>query len=49
MVYSKMNKPENTPIEQILNSEDVEARETFPTFENCTGKTCYDIKNNGFS
>ena len=39
-----MNKPENTPIEQILNSKDVEARETFPTFENCTGKTCSDEK-----
>ena len=44
-----MNKPENTPIEQILNSKDVEARETFPTFENYTGKPCYDVKNNGFS
>ena len=39
----------NTSIEQVLNSKDVEARETFPTFENCTGKTCYDVKNNGFS
>ena len=44
-----MNKPENTSVEQILNSKDVGARETFPTFENCTGKTCYDVKNNGFS
>ena len=33
----KMNRPENTLIEQILNSKDVEARETFPTFEHCSG------------
>ena len=44
-----MNKPETTSIQQILNIKYVEAREIFPTFENCTGKTCYDVKNNGFS
>ena len=49
MVYSKWIIQRNTPIEQTLNSNDVEARETFPTFENCTGKNCYDVKNNGFS
>ena len=49
MVYSKWINQKNAPIEQILNSKDVEARETFPTFENCTRKTFYGVKNNGFS
>ena len=31
-------KKKNNPIEQILNSTYVEVRETFPTFEHCTGK-----------
>ena len=44
-----MNKLKSTQIEQIINSKDVEARKTFPTFENCTENTCYDVKNNGFS
>ena len=38
MVYSKWINRKNTPIEQILNSKDVEARDTFRTFENFTGK-----------
>ena len=48
-VYSRWINRKNTPIEQILNSKDVEAREIFPTFEKCTGKSCYGVKNNGFS
>ena len=33
-----MNKPEKHSNEQILNSKDVKARETFSTFESCTEK-----------
>ena len=44
MGYSKWINRESTQIGQILNSKDVEAWETFPTFENCSGKTCYDVK-----
>ena len=39
MVYSKWINLKNTILEQqTLNSKDVETRETFPTFENCTGR-----------
>ena len=39
MVYSKWINRKSTQIKRkLLNSKDVEARETFPTFENCTGK-----------
>ena len=42
-----MNR-KNASVEQMLIGRDVEARETFPAFENCTGKTCYDVMNNGY-
>ena len=48
MVYSKWINQKNTPIEQILNSKDVEARETFLTFENCTWKIAMALRIMGF-
>ena len=42
MVYSIWINCKNTPINQILNSKEGDARETLRTFENFTGKTCYD-------
>ena len=46
----KLNKQQiNSNSKQKLNNKDIEARETFPTFENCTDKLAYDVKNNGFS